>query len=307
MTSATGPRRPPSGPRTETRDISAAGQGDGTSLSDQPYDGRRLSYATTFTDPVQQKIIQSIELATAKLSLLRRIRRFEAMGVPHGQAFWARALGVMGIELQTPAEEIARIPKDGPVIVTANHPHGLVDGMVLAELIGRVRTDYKILTRSLLTGVAEIDPFMIAVPFAHDPDALKKNVEMRKQAMAHLARGGLIALFPSGVVASADRMFGPAVERDWNAFTAKMIQRSGATVVPIRFPGQNSRAYQIASRVSATVRQGLLLYEVKHALGKPQRPFVGTPILPEDCAKWSGDPRGFMRWLRAHTMALGTG
>ncbi len=305
MTGIQRTQRPTAAPGDPQRDISAPGQGDGTSLSDKPYDGRRLSYATTFTDPVQQRLIQAIELATAKMSLLRKIRRFEAMGVPHGQPFWAQALGVMGIDIQTPEEEIARIPREGPVVVTANHPHGLVDGMVMAELIGRVRTDYKILTRSLLTGVAEIDQFMLPVPFAHDPDALKKNVEMRRLAMRHLAEGGVIALFPAGVVASADRFFGPAIERDWNAFTAKMIQRSGAAVLPMRFPGQNSRAYQIASLVSPTIRQGLLLYEVKHALNRAQRPHIGPPISPAEIEGWAGDPMGFMRWLRQQTLSLG--
>jgi putative hemolysin len=59
----------------------------------------------------------------------------------------------MGIELQTPQPD-RRIPRDRAGVIVANHPHGLVDGMVLAELVGRVRTDYKILTRSLLTGWA---------------------------------------------------------------------------------------------------------------------------------------------------------
>lgn len=283
----------------------APSQGDGSSLADRPYDGSRLSYATTFTNPVQQRAIKAIELATAKMSLLRKIRRFEAMGVPHGQAFWPKALEVMGIDIETPEEEIARIPRTGPVVITANHPHGLVDGMVLAELIGRVRTDYKILTRSLLTGVGEIDEFMIPVPFAHEPDALGKSLEMRKHAMAHLKNGGLIALFPAGVVASADRWFGPAVERSWSAFTAKLIQRSNATVVPVRFPGQNSRAYQIASLTSQTLRQGLLLYEVKHALDKPQRPHFGHPIPPTVIENWAGDPMGLVHWLRGETLGLG--
>jgi putative hemolysin len=136
------------------------------------------------------------------------------------------------------------------------------------------------------------------------PDALTKNIEMRRAAMKHLAGGGAIALFPAGVVASADRYFGPAVEREWSVFSAKLIQRSGATVQPIHFPGQNSRAYQLASLISPTVRQGLLLYEVRHAINKPQRPIVGTPLTPADMAAWSSDPMGFMRWLRARTLAL---
>jgi putative hemolysin len=286
------------------KDISAPGQGDGSRLNDHPYDGRRLSYATTFTNPVQQAIIQAMEFVTAKPQLLRRIRRFEAMGVPDGQPFWAQALDVMGIETQTPDAEIAQIPRSGPLVITANHPHGLVDGMVMAQIIGRVRTDYKILTRSLLTGVGEIDRFMVPVPFAHDPEALRKNIEMRREAMRHLADGGAIALFPAGVVASADTWFGPPIEREWSAFTAKMIQRSGASVVPLHFVGHNSRAYQIASLLSPTLRQGLLLYEVWHALDKPQRPIVGESISAKDIAAWGDNPMGFVRWLRAKTLAL---
>jgi putative hemolysin len=87
---------------------------------------------------VQRRIIKTMEWITGKLRLLRLIRKFEAMGVPTGQPFWAQALDVMGIELQTPEAQIRRIPKDGPLVIVANHPHGLVDGMVLAE-IGRAR------------------------------------------------------------------------------------------------------------------------------------------------------------------------
>jgi putative hemolysin len=250
------------------------------------------------------RTIQTMEMVTGKLRLLKLIRKFEAMGVPEGQAFWRQALDVMGIDLLTPAEQTARIPREGPLVVVANHPHGLVDGMVLAELVGRRREDYKILTRSLLTGVAEIDRFMIPVPFAHEEDALQQNLEMRKRAMDHLREGGAIVLFPSGVVAASETMFGPAMEREWNPFTAKMIQRSGARVVPIYFPGQNSRWYQVANRVSSTLRQGLLLYEVVHALNRPQAPVVGRPIERDEVEAWAGNPRGFVAWLRDLTLGL---
>nr|WP_232829381.1 lysophospholipid acyltransferase family protein [Tropicimonas sp. IMCC34043] len=280
------------------------GQGDGANLSGQSYDRRRLSYANTFENPLQVATIHAMEFLTGKMHLLRLIRRFESMGVPQGQPFWNQALEVMGIALQTPPAQIARIPREGPLVVVANHPHGLVDGMVLAELIGRRRTDYKILTRSLLTGVGEIDQFMIPVPFAHEQDAQKQNLAMRRTAMEHLGDGGCVVLFPSGVVAASETLFGPPVERDWNPFTAKMIQRSGAAVLPIFFPGQNSRAYQIANRVSATLRQGLLLYEVVHALNKPQAPVVGQVFDPAEIRSWSNNPRGFMAWLRERTLAL---
>ena len=161
-----------------------------------PYDRRKLSYANTFTNPFQRNIIKTLELLTGKLRLLRKVRQFEKMGIPVGQPFWKQALDLLGINLITKQTEIAKIPNKGSLVITANHPHGLVDGIVLAELIGKVRTDYKILTRSLLTGVRQIDQFMIPVPFDHEKNALKKSLEMRKIAMEHLKKGGVIVIFP---------------------------------------------------------------------------------------------------------------
>ena len=69
--------------------------------------------------------------------------------------------------------------------------------------------------------------------------------------------------------------------------------------------GQNSRMFQIANQLSDTLRQGLLLYEIKRALFKPQRPFVGNPIPASELEKWEGNPRGFLAWLRQHTLDLG--
>jgi putative hemolysin len=82
------------------------------------------------------------------------------------------------------------------------------------------------------------------------------------------------------------------------------VLRSGASVVPIFFPGQNSRLYQIANKLSATMRQGLLLHEAVHSLGKPQTHVVGAPIGPEELKEWSSNPRGLVAWLRETTLAL---
>lgn len=279
----------------------------GATVTFPKYDRRSLTYANSFDAPLNAALIRGIEWMTGKVAILRMIRDFERRGAPTGQPFWRASLDTMGIDLLTPPEELENIPAEGPVVAVANHPHGLVDGMILADLIGRRRTDYKILTRALLTGIDEVAAsYMISVPFPYEPDAQRKSVEMRAQAMAHLKEGGLITVFPSGVVASSDTLFGPVIEREWNVFTAQMIRRSGATVVPIHFPGANSRWYQIANRLSATLRQGLLLHEVVHSCNHPQKPVVGAPVSDARMEMLARDPRGFMTWLREHTLSLGT-
>ena len=269
------------------------------------YDMRRLSYAGTFTNPLKVFAIRAIEWTTAKVKLLHMIRSFEKSGAPVGVTFWSKAVAHMGIRIDTPPEEIARIPKTGAVVVVANHPHGLVDGMIMGELVSRVRPDFRILTRSLLTGIPEIEEFMIPVPFPHEENSRELGLQMRDLTMTHLAEGGVVILFPAGKVACSETWFGPAIEAEWNVFTHKMITKSGAVILPIHFTGQNSRAYQIANKLAATLRQGLLLYEIRRALFKPQRPHVGMPISAEELDKWKGNPRGFLAWLREHTLSLG--
>ena len=271
------------------------------------YDRRTLTYANSFDDRWTSLAIKTIEWLTGKLTILRMVSKFEKQNAEYrGQKFWRGALNTMGIELQTPQEQIENIPADGPVVIVANHPHGMVDGMIFADLIGRRRLDYRILTRSVLTGLDEAaTSFMIPVPFPHDPDAQRKMVDMRAKTMAFLKDGGAVALFPSGVVMSSDSWFGPAIEREWNVFTAQLIRRSGARVVPIYFPGSNSRWYQIACQISPILRQGLLLHEIVRSCNKPQAPVVGKPLTDAQMEKLHSDPRGFMAWLREHTLSLG--
>jgi putative hemolysin len=275
-----------------------------TATEGRVYDMRRLSYAGTFRNPFKANAIRTIEWLTAKLTLLRSIRDFERKGAPFGSPFWPAAIAHMGIRIGTPAEEIARIPATGPLVVVANHPSGVVDGMIMAEIINRVRPDFKILTRSLLTGIPEVEQFMIPVPFPHEDNSRELGLQMRNETMAHLKSGGAIILFPAGRVAASETFFGPAIEAEWNVFTHKMIRGSGATILPIKFEGQNSRAYMIANLLSATVRQGLLLYEIKRGLNKPSRPYIGEPIPATVLKQWESNPRGFLAWLRAHTLAL---
>lgn len=271
----------------------------------KPYDWRRLTYSNTFDDPVKRSVIRGIEWMTGKIAVMRMLRTFRRMGPHERSEFWGNALLVMRVRLATPPDQIARIPRTGPVIVVANHPHGMVDGMVLGHLISRVRVDYKILVRSILTEIDEMAAsFQIPVPFPHEDDAQKKGIAMRLAAMETLSSGGVVTLFPSGTVASAPTMFGNAVEAEWNVFTAKMIRRSGAVVIPVFFPGQNSRMYQIANRVSPTLRQSLLLHEIVAACDTAQAPVVGQPIPQAEIDARIDDPRLFMAWLRERTLGL---
>ena len=164
--------------------------------STRRYRASHLTYATTFANPLLGFIIRAMEWTTGKLTIVRAVRKFEKKGKFTDHRFFPEALDCLGIHLQTPDDQLDKIPTTGPLVVVANHPHGLVDGMVIADLVGKRRTDYRVLTRSLLVELDEAaSKYMISVPFPHDDDAQAKGLAMRAAAMAHLKDGGVVAIF----------------------------------------------------------------------------------------------------------------
>lgn len=267
------------------------------------YDRSELTYSNSFPQFYKRWFIQLIEFLTARYYLLYKMRRWERNDQKDPD-FWKSVLEEMKIELTTPQEDIARIPSEGPLIIVSNHPHGLIDGLIMARLISHVRDDYQILTRALLVGVKRVEKYLLPVAFPHEEGAIRKNVEMRAKAIKALKEGHCIALFPAGTVSTSDTFFGEPTEREWATFTAKMIAQSGARVLPIYFTGRNTRWFHVANRLSDTLRQSLLLYEIRASFGKKQNPVIGQLIGPEDIEQFKTDREGLMAFLREETLKL---
>lgn len=269
----------------------------------EPYKASELTYAGSFDSAIKRCLIRIIENVTGRLKLLWLVRQWER-DENRDPDFWKSVLDRLDIKLTTPQDQLDAIPKEGPLVVVSNHPHGLVDGIVMAHLLSHARDDYKILARAFLRHVPRIDKYLLPVAFPHEPDAIQTNIRMRKEAISHLKEGGCIALFPAGTVATSDTWFGPVVDPEWMPFTAKMIRQSGAQVLPVFFPGSNSRAYQIANKLSVTLRQSLLLHEIKYAMHKDQGVVVGELISPEVLKSFEKDGPGLMKFLKQKSYDL---
>src|SRR5215510_4043443 len=79
-----------------------------------------------------------------------------AQALPSTTPFVDRALAALNIDVQCSPRDLAAVPSRGPVLIAANHPHGMLDGLALAAAIGRVRPDVRILTNHLLSRIPEL-------------------------------------------------------------------------------------------------------------------------------------------------------
>jgi len=265
-----------------------------------------LSYASEFRCRFRKAIISIVEMLSGRGKLFRLYRR-HVHGVPYtGEAdFWRNIMRGLSVGLNVDAYQLERIPREGPLVVVANHPFGVLDGIIISYLISQVRRDYKVMTTSVLNVAPQVEPFLIPVHFDEKGLPLKSNFEARKKAMDTLLAGGCVVVFPAGGVSTTKSPFGRrAVDSDWQPFIGKMIQRSGANVVPIFFHGQNSRLFQIASHISVTLRHSLFLKELVRRIGSRVDVIIDAPIPYEELAHMK-DRGELSSYLRARTYAAG--
>ncbi len=238
---------------------------------------RDFTYASPDDGLLKKAVIRSIENMTGRRRLYRLYRDYPQR-VPATYSFWRAAIHQLQLKLRYDAAALQAVPATGPVVIVANHPFGVVDGIVISFLISQVRSDFKVLTNSLLYRAPEAQPFLLPIDFSETKAALKTNLKSRSEARGILSRGGCIVAFPGGTVSTAPRAFGRAKDPDWKPFTARLIQDAKATVVPIYFAGQNSRLFQIASQFSQTLRLSLLFKEVINKMDREMPIEIGTPI-----------------------------
>lgn len=264
---------------------------------------RDISYATSARSKGGRTVIRLLENATGRLSLIKRADGYEAE-LARGRSFWDVIAERYGLSLQIAGGSFANIPNDGPLVLIANHPYGILDGLMMGHLLQKVRGDFRILANSVFNRAEDLNRVLLPISFDETKEAVKLNLETRATALRYLGQGGAIGVFPGGTVSTSAKVFSRPMDPGWRNFTAKMIAKSGATVVPVYFEGHNSRVFQIASHLHYTLRLGLLLKEFKARVDEPVRLVIGEPIMPAALEPLKGDPKMMMEFLRKATYAL---
>ena len=203
------------------------------------------------------------------------------------QVFFKEALARGNITLQYDEAQLAKVPGTGPVVFVANHPFGIIDGLGLCNLALKCRGNFQILIHAILCQDKDLLPHFLPIDFTKHRDARKTNIYTKRLALQSLENGVPILIFPSGCIATADKLgFGEVADRPWTTFAAKLIQQSGATVIPCFFHGRNSRLFQLASHIAEPLRLALLLNEIVNKFDTKVRISIGDPVTPEEISEF---------------------
>jgi putative hemolysin len=268
---------------------------------------RELSYASD-TDPLwKRSMIRSIECLSGRRRFIPVYRTWQSRIPQNPGRVMTDLLHLTGtrLDIVSPAWP-PRVDPSMPLVIMANHPYGIGDGIAILSLAEQLGRPFRILIHRELLKVPEIREFALPVDFSETREAFRFNRATRDHALRLIAEGTVIVIFPAGAVATADRPFGRARELPWKTFGARLVESSRASVLPVYFEGQNSWVFHAASRFSETLRLSLLVSEFRNFAGSTVRVRIG-PILPYEALAGLRNRRALTEALYQSVHRLGVG
>lgn len=266
---------------------------------------KAFSYSCTSYKWWQNAVIRTIEMVSGQRKIYQLYREYHLENQPRKEDFYDSAIRKLDLTVNYDQDKLQAIPKTGALVVVANHPYGVLDGLIINQLMQRVRSDFKVLTNGVLCRAPEANANLLPIDFSGTPEALETNLNTRKIAREVLKQNGCIVVFPAGGVSTVpnwkDKV---AQDNEWQPFIGSLIQSAKADVVPLFFEGQNSRLFQLASHVSQVFRSALYFKELASRIGSNVGIQIGDTI-PYTTLEPMKDKAELLSFLRTTTYALG--
>jgi putative hemolysin len=212
-------------------------------------------------------------------------------------------LDFLAVTYTTSEIDLAHIPKTGPAIVTVNHPFGILEGAILASLLGQVRPDVRILANGILTALPEVREMVIPVDPISGRSAVAGNGRGLRASLKHLRNNGMLVIFPAGEVSHFRWKDRAVSDTEWNSTVARIVRIAHVPVVPAHVQGANGLMFQIAGMAHPGFRTALLGRELLNKRGRRIEVRIGAPIPPEKLLAMS-TPREQTDYLRWRTYLL---
>ena len=247
-----------------------------------------------------------------KSLFLKRVLRLKRLNYLHSRlnllsnetAIPDRILEVLGLTYEISANDQARAPSEGPLVVVANHPFGAVEGIILASILLKKRSDAKIMANFLLSGlgVRELNELLIFVdPFERHGSAAH-NLKPLREAIEWVRGGRALGIFPAGEVSHMHLSSLSVIDRQWSRTVARIVRKSEATMLPVYFEGHNSPLFCGLGLLHPLLRTLMLPGENLKKRPRMVRVHVGRPVPFKRLAEL--DDSAIMDYLRLRTYNL---
>ncbi len=221
--------------------------------------------------------------------------------------FLKTVLKLFNIQYSIADQGLSRIPREGGLIIVANHPFGAIEGVIMATMLRGLRDDIKILANGMLQRIPEISDLFIGVDVFGGNKAAHSNMSPIKEAIRWIDQGGVLVVFPAGEVAHLNLRRRTVTDPAWHPSIGRIVRRSNVPVLPIFFEGCNGAAFQIAGLLHPRLRTALLPREMINKSGQTLLLRIGEVISSKRLRTFKKDAAAITDYLRLRTEMLQNG
>ena len=202
---------------------------------------------------------------------------YESIENESGYSFAAKFFENYNVKYAVETEQLQNIPAKGSVIIIANHPTGMLDGLIMLDILLKTRPDVKLMGNPLLKRLVPVQSYFIEMdPFDKDRP---KNISGIKTSLEHLQAGGLLMMFPAGEVSTWHSGFS-VKDKTWSLGIIKIIRHANVSVVPVFLGGKNSFLFHFLGTIHPLLRTVQLPRELVNKKNKTIPLVIGAPISP---------------------------
>lgn len=200
-----------------------------------------------------------------------------------GAAFADALLRDIGVDYQIGYHQRLETLPEGAFITVSNHPYGHIDGIMLVDLFGHLRADYKVMVNEILARIRAMgDHFINVIPKGNEETGPKAtSLGGVREALGQIRDAHPLGFFPSGAVSDLSLKERRIRDREWQVSVLRLIQKARVPVVPVRFFDRNSLFFYQLGLIDWRVRLVRLCGEVFNKRGKTVRLGIGETIHPQ--------------------------
>ena len=251
----------------------------------------------------KKNVFQSL-LANMLMSILdiNKLNKLYSDLYDAGDEMTAMFLNFFNIGISLSKNSRKNIPASGAAILIANHPTGALDGIIMLDILTKIRPDIKFMGNFLLGRIEPIAKYFITVdPFlSNDRTINQKGI---RQSVNHLRNGGLLVIFPAGEVATWQKGMTKIEDRTWGYPILKFIKKADVPVVPAWIEANNSLIFHLAGKISPLLRTAMLPRELINKKNKKIHVRIASAIKPQTVAELT-DLNDYGNYLRANVHYL---
>ncbi|GMQ74958.1 MAG: GNAT family N-acetyltransferase [Gammaproteobacteria bacterium] len=252
-----------------------------------------------------QRLDAVLGAALDRIFCLRQLDEFYQR-VPQSQdaaEFVRHTLDELDVSPEVSPVELEYIPESGPIVITANHPFGGIEGLLLASIILQRRRDLRLLANAHLQRIAELTELFISVNPFEGKRAARENIQPLREAVRWVESGGALLVFPSGEVSHFQFRRARVTDPEWRPSIGHIVRRTGAPAIPAFVCGHNTRFFQLLGCIHARLRTALLAREFLNKSNRRIRIRLGPPVSPKRSQAFSSSLQ-LARYLRLRTYSL---